>query len=117
MSFAVTCRVHRIAPVARSSATTASLDDVAGALYAFPVATYRERRAASTVGADQMPAPAGPHSGVPAVLVPRRCGDSAIMYVFHSTAPDSASSAEMLPRNVQQGYCGSAPCASSYEAT
>ena len=30
----------------------------------------------STVGADQMPAPDGPHSGTPVALVPRRCGDS-----------------------------------------
>ena len=40
-----------------------------------------------------------------------------VMYVFQMTRPEDASSALTLPRNVQHGYCGSAPCASSYEDT
>ncbi len=62
-----------------------------------------------------MPDPDGPQSGTPAVLVPRRRAASLIMYVFQITRPEDASSALTLPRKVQHGYCGSAPCASSYE--
>src|SRR5688572_21567537 len=96
---------------------TALLARCAGALYMFPVATYSARREASTVGADQTAAPAGPHSATPALLVPRRCGSSVIVCVFQITRPSAASRATTLPRNVQQAYCGSAPCASSYDDT
>jgi hypothetical protein len=75
------------------------------------------RRFSSTVGADQMPDPDGPYSVTPAVLLPRGCGVSAIMYVFQITRPVAASTALTLPRNVQHGYWGSEPCASSYDDT
>src|SRR5437764_11611001 len=117
MSLGVACFVHRIAPVFRSMATTASLEGCGGPLYVLPVATYTTRRLTSTVGADQIAEPDGPHSVTPVELFPRGAGALATVYVFQRTAPVFASSALRLPRNVQQPYCGSAPCDSSYDDT
>src|SRR5712691_10112871 len=63
---AVSCLIHLIAPLVRSKATIASAVGCAGALYVFPVPAYTTPRFASTVGADQMPTPDGPHSDTPA---------------------------------------------------
>ena len=43
-------------------AMTASVIGCGGSAYALPVDTYTTRRFASTVGADQMPPPAGPNA-------------------------------------------------------
>src|SRR6188508_2799249 len=69
-------------------------------------------RLGSIVGADQMPPPAGPHCCTPSLFFPRGL-DSSIVYVFHSTWPVFASSAETLPRNVQHSYFALPPCPSS----
>ena len=60
-----------------------------------------------------MAAPEGDHTGVPIFDLPTFFGFSLIVYVFQSCLPVRASSASMLPRNVQQGYFGSAIASSS----
>src|SRR5688500_17259146 len=60
LSFGVPWYTHFTRPVATSIATTASVIGPPGSAYALPVATYTEPRAASTVGDDQIPPPAGP---------------------------------------------------------
>ncbi|MYI74493.1 MAG: hypothetical protein F4057_03995 [Acidobacteria bacterium] len=80
-----------------------------------PVAAYTSRRPASIVGDDQIALPDGPYSVTPALLTPRGRGSSAMVYVFHTTRPVSISSADTLPRNVQQAYSGSSLSTSSYD--
>jgi hypothetical protein len=57
MSPAKSWRDHRIAPVSREKAMTASLVAVAGAEWLSPVPAYKIRRLASIVGDAQMEAP------------------------------------------------------------
>src|SRR5687768_9562575 len=58
-SLGVTWLVHRILPLLRSSAITASLVGPPGPEYSLPVATYSAPRFRSIVGADQMATPDG----------------------------------------------------------
>src|SRR5579871_2077886 len=58
------------------------------------------------VGADQIPAPAGPNIGVPSELVLYCFGGSLTVFVCHTTLPVAASSAFMLPWNEQHRYFG-----------
>ena len=76
---AVTCVAHLMAPVSRSSATTASVIGAAGCEYASPVATYSDLVAASIVGADHTAAPEGPHNCAPFAFFVRGVGASVIM--------------------------------------
>ena len=69
------------------------------------------------MGDDQTAAPDGPKSCVPAEFFVVGFGVSPIVYVFHTWLPVAASSARTLPRNVQQGYFGSAPTSSSSDET
>src|SRR5215510_5217594 len=69
-------------------------------------------RFGSIVGDDQMPPPAGPHCCTPFLFLARGF-DSSIVYVFQSTCPVFASSAETLPRKVQHSYFAFPPCPSS----
>ena len=62
-----------------SKATTESEVSAAGAVYAFPVAAYTAPRFRSTVGADQIAAPAGAQSRVPCEFVPLGLGSSGIV--------------------------------------
>ncbi len=75
----VTCDDHTIFPVPRSNAMTASLVVCCGSVYMLPVAAYRRRRFASTVGDAQMPAPAGPQRVAPAAFLPIGIGVSGIV--------------------------------------
>src|SRR2546430_10879975 len=70
-------------------------------------------RFTSIVGALHTPAPDGPQSCAPVVLLPRGFGASGMVYAFQITAPVSASSALTLPRNVQHSYSGRAAEVSS----
>src|SRR6187549_1758524 len=69
-------------------------------------------RLGSIVGDDQMPPPAGPHCCKPSLFFALGF-DSSIVYVFHSTWPELASSADTLPRKVQHSYFALPPCPSS----
>src|SRR5262245_18029972 len=95
----------------------ASLVPCCGSVYMLPVAAYTMRRFESIVGADQMPAPDGPHRVVPLAFFPIGFASFAIVYVFHTSDPVAASSAIRLPRNVQHSYFGLLPCPSSPDAT
>jgi hypothetical protein len=75
------------------------------------------RAFSSIVGDDQMAAPDGPKSCIPALFFCVGCGVSGMTYVFHATSPVAASSATTLPRNVQHGYFESAPTSSSIDET
>src|SRR6266853_4047296 len=101
-SFDRSCDTQRIFPLSRSMATTASLVGCCGSVYMLPVETYTSFRAASMVGALQIPAPEGPHRSVPALVLPIGLAFSDSVYVFHTTLP-LRSSTTRLPRNLQQG--------------
>ena len=58
-------------------------------------------RSGSSAGVDQTDAPEGPQSCVPALLFLVRRAVSGIVNVFQTWRPVAASSATMLPRNVQ----------------
>src|SRR5476651_640621 len=90
-SFAITCFVHSRLPVSRSKAMTASDPVDAGSVYALPVATYTARRFRSIDGADQTPAPAGPHSCVPFDVFFNGTAFSGIVYDVHTRFPVAAS--------------------------
>ena len=92
MSFGTVCRTQRRAPVRRSSARIAFIVGCGGSAKPLPVPTYRTPRAASIVGAPQMPAPAGPKSCTPFVLVPRGAG-AISMRAFAKRARRSADRA------------------------
>src|SRR5690242_1981093 len=100
-SLASSCRLHLMAPVFRSMATTASVVGAEGCVYASPVATYSTPAAASIVGADHTAAPDGPSTRVPALLRPTSRGSSAMRWVFQTISPVARSSATTLPRNEQ----------------
>src|SRR5262245_7196865 len=99
-SFGSRCETQRILPVSRSRAMTASLVSCCGSVYMLPVETYTSFRAASIVGALQMPAPDGPHRSVPAFVLPSGFAFSDSVYVFHTTLP-LKSRTTRLPRNLQ----------------
>src|SRR5580765_2354882 len=115
-SFGSRCDTHRIFPVSRSIAITASLVICCGSVYMLPVETYTSLRAASIVGALQMPAPDGPQRSEPAFVLPSGFAFSDSVYVFHTTLP-LRSRTTRLPRNLQQGYAGLRAVASSLDAT
>ncbi|PWT99174.1 MAG: hypothetical protein C5B51_27730 [Terriglobia bacterium] len=71
----------------------------------------------SSVAAFQTPAPEGPETAAPRLVFDRGFAVSAIIYRFQSTFPVAASSADSLPRNVQQTYDGDTARASSREET
>src|SRR5581483_11326091 len=74
------------------------------------------RRATSTDGEDQTPAPAGPQSCVPFDVLRSGTGFSRIVYDVQRRFPLAASYAATPPRNVQHGYSGfPAPDSSSDE--
>src|SRR5260370_30081531 len=102
-SFAITCFVHRRLPLSRSNAMTASDPGAAGSVYALPVATYTARRLRSTDGADQTPAPAGPHSSVPFEVFFRSTAFSGIVKDVQRRFPVTASYDARPPRNEQHG--------------
>src|SRR2546426_10226715 len=60
----------------------------------------------SSVGADHTATPDGPHVRVPALFCPTGFGTSRTVYVCQISMPVPASSATMLPRNVQHSYAG-----------
>src|SRR5262249_43453181 len=97
----VTCFDHRIRPVFKSIASTASLMSVDGDEKLSPVVTYNTPRLASNVGDPHTPAPAGPHVPITPRPFSSRAGVSRIVYVFHTCVPSLARSAVTLPRNVQ----------------
>src|SRR5215470_14287986 len=114
-SFGSRCDTHRILPVSRSMAMTASLVICCGSVYILPVETYTSFLAASIVGALQMPAPDGPQRSVPAFVFPIGLAFSDSVYVFQSTFP-LRSRTTRLPRNLQQGYAGLRAVPSSLDA-
>src|SRR5262245_16054036 len=83
-SFGVNCFDHSRRPVRRSNAMTASDVSAAGWVYASPVATYTAFRFTSTVGEDQIAAPAGPHCWTPIEFFFVGFGGSAMVYAVQS---------------------------------
>src|SRR5215471_17268427 len=96
-----------------SNATIASEVTATGSVVLLAVVTYTRCAFTSTVGDDQMPAPAGPHSCTPWLFLRVGLSSSVIVLVFHSTLPVAASSAARVPLSVQHSYRGSAAAASS----
>src|SRR5215471_9521914 len=72
-------------------------------------------RARSAVGLDHTAAPDGPQNWTPDGPLRVGCGACRMVYDFQTNLPLTLSSAATLPRNVQQGYFGSAAAPSSPE--
>src|SRR5215510_5805052 len=96
-----------------SKAMIASEVAATGSAVLLPVVTYTRCFFTSTVGDDQMPAPAGPHSCTPLLFLRVGLSSPVMVLLFHSTSPVAASSAARVPRSLQHSYRGSAPAASS----
>src|SRR5262252_8884145 len=96
-----------------SKAMIASEVAATGSAVLLPVVTYTRCFFTSTVGDDQMPAPAGPHSCTPRLFLRMGFGSSVMVLLFHSTLPLAASSAARVPLSLQHSYRGSAAAASS----
>src|SRR5262247_1666095 len=84
-----------------------------GSAVLLPVVTYTRCFFSSTVGDDQMPAPAGPQSCTPWLFFRVALSSSVMVLLFHRTLPVAASSAASVPRSLQHSYRGSAAAASS----
>src|SRR5262249_57739613 len=95
----------------------ASGPPVGASVYELPVPTYSAPGFRSSVGEDQMAAPAGPYNCVPAAFFRCGLGSSGMEYDFQINLPVNASSASTLPRNVQHSYLSFRPTASSMEET
>src|SRR5215470_3245250 len=96
-----------------SKAMIASEVAATGSAVLLAVVTYTRCFSRSTVGDDQIPAPAGPHSCTPWLFLRVGFRSSVMVLLFHSTLPVAASSAASVPRSLQHSYRGSAPAASS----
>src|SRR5215469_3335898 len=96
-----------------SKAMIASEVAATGSAVLLLVVTYTRCAFTSTVGDDQMPAPAGPHSCTPWLFLRVGLSSSVMVLLFHSTLPVAASSAARMPRTLQHSYRGLAAAASS----
>src|SRR5215471_18617714 len=96
-----------------SNATIASEVAATGSAVLLAVVTYTRCAFTSTVGDDQMPAPAGPHSCTPRLFLRMGLSSSVMVLLFQSTWPVAASSAASVPRSLQHSYRGLAAAASS----
>src|SRR5262252_627174 len=96
-----------------SNATIASEVAATGSAVLLAVVTYTRCAFTSTVGDDQMPAPAGPHSCTPWLFWRVGLSSSVMVLLFHSSLPVTASSATRVPRTLQHSYRGLAAAASS----